>query len=282
MLTALLVTTPVCGEVAVEDSLGRSVVLPQPARRIVALAPHIVENLYAAGAGKKLVAAVEYSDFPPQASALPKVGGYNTFSLEAILAASPDLVVVWASGNGLEIIEQLNRLGIAVYADEPETLEDIAGSIRKLGALAGTETASEQAADDFLQRLNGLRSKFGGGSELTVFYQIWHQPLQTLSGDHIVSDVLEVCGAKNAFADAVSLAPVINIESVLQRNPDVILASGAGEEQPEWLDHWRRYPGLKAVQTDSLYSIPPDYIQRHTPRILIGTERVCQALVSSR
>lgn len=270
------------GEVAVEDYLGRTVTLEQPAKRIIALAPHVVENAYSAGAGDYLVGAVDYSDYPAEAQKLPRVGGYNTYSLEAILALSPDLVITWVSGNGAQVINQLSRLGIPVYADEPKTLVDVAHSIRDIGTLAGTTETSDAVADDFLSRLDTLRKQNAKASQLKVFYQVWNQPLQTVNGEHIISDVLSVCAATNSFADALSLAPKINIETVLERNPDVILASGMGAAKPPWLDDWREFPSLKAVKNDHLFFVEADYIQRHTTRILEGTERICEMLRQTR
>lgn len=278
----LLLALPATASIVVEDYLGRSVRLPAPATRIVALAPHVVENLYSAGAGDRLVAAVEFADYPPEAKTLPRIGAFNTVSVEGILASKPDLVVTWLSGNGLSIIEQLRRLGIPVYADEPRTLEDIARSIRDLGRLAGTEETSEAAAADFTARLEALRLRAGDQRPLSVFYQVWHQPLQTVNNEHIISDVLAHCGASNVFGDAASLAPIVSLESVLDRNPDVILASGADEDRPSWLDQWRRFAGLRAVQNDNLMFVPADYLQRHTLRILQGAEMVCEQLEKGR
>lgn len=278
----LLCAASTSGEIVVEDYLGRTVTLDKPAKRIIALAPHIVENVYSAGAGEYLLAAVEYSNYPAEAKSLPRIGAYNTFSLEAILALSPDLVITWVSGNGAQVIDQLSRLGIAVYADEPKTLADIAQSIRAIGKLAGTTEKSEAVAEDFLAQLSALQQQNAGAAELEVFYQVWNQPLQTVNGEHIISDVLGVCGATNSFSDALSLAPKVNIESVLQRDPDVILASGTGNNEPPWLNDWREFPSLKAVKNNHLFFVEADHIQRHTTRILEGTEKVCELLKQSR
>lgn len=279
---SLLLPLSVAATITVEDYLGQPVQLSTPAKRIVALAPHVVENLYSAGAGDRLVAAVEFADYPVEAQALPRVGAFNTVSLEGILASKPDLVVTWLSGNGLSIVEQLRRLGIPVYADEPKTLEDIARSIRDLGRLAGTEAVSEAAADDFMSRLKNLEAEYRSARQLSVFYQVWHQPLQTVNGEHIISDVLALCGGRNIFGDAPTLAPVISLESVLKRNPEVILASGADESRPEWLNDWQRFSGLRAVETGNLMFVSADYLQRHTLRILNGAERVCEQFERGR
>lgn len=281
-LSLLLATSAWAGQITLTDARGKTVSLAGPAQRIVALAPHIVENVYSAGAGDKLVAAVSYSDYPPKAQQLPQVGSYKTVNYEAVLALKPDLVLSWASGNGPEVARQLERLGLTVYVDELRTMEDIAAEVRALGRLAGTEAIAEKTADQWLDRLDSLKQQYQLAEPVSVMYQVWNDPLQTLNGEHLVSSVIRLCGGRNAFADAVSLAPKINIESVLARDPDAIVASGMGDERPEWLDEWKAYPTLTAVKQNHLYFVPPDIIQRHTMRILDGAEAMCRQLDRAR
>lgn len=269
-------------EIVVTDDLGRKVVLEKPARRIVALAPHIVENLYSAGAGDWLVGAVDYCDYPEAAKKIPRVGAISAYSLEAIVALKPDLVVMWNSGLGGKVLPKFLELGLTVYANDPQTLDDIPRSLRDFGALAGAPEQGEKAAAEFTARLEKLRQDYSDQQRLSVLYQVWNQPLQTLNNDHIISDIIQLCGGTNAFGDAASIAPIISIESVITRNPDLIIASGMGEEKPEWLDDWKKYSSLTAVKNADLYFVPPDIIQRHTVRILDGTERVCAALAVAR
>ncbi|MDO3381802.1 cobalamin-binding protein [Gilvimarinus algae] len=282
MLGVCLSVIAQAAPIEVTDARGKVIRLQQPAERIVALAPHIVENVYSAGAGDTLVAAVSYSDYPPEAAQLPQVGSYKLVNYEAILALKPDLVLGWASGNGEEAARQLERLGLTVYVDELRSMEDIAGAIRTLGALAGTSARANQRVDQWLDRLARLRANYEQAPPVSVFYQVWNDPLQTLNGEHLVSDVIRLCGGRNIFADAPALAPKINIESVLARDPDAIVASGMGEERPEWLDEWLAYPALQAVSEQNLFFVPPDIIQRHTLRILDGAQLLCQHLEKSR
>jgi iron complex transport system substrate-binding protein len=269
-------------EISVTDFLGRTVTLEKPAQRIVALAPHIVENIYSAGAGHLLVGAVDYCDYPLEAKKIPRVGAISAYSLEAIVALKPDLVVVWNSGHGGKTLPKLLDLGINVYASDPKTLEDIAVSIRDYGMLTGNSAHAEATAAEFIARHNALKKQYSHQKTLSVFYQVWNQPLQTLSDEHIISDLIRLCGGTNVFGDAPTIAPLIGLEAVLTRNPDVIIASGMGEARPEWLDDWRKYPTLKAVKNENLYFVPPDIIQRHTVRMLEGAERVCDALEQAR
>lgn len=264
--------------ITVQDFAGREVTLEQPARRIVALAPDIVENLFSAGAGGQLVGAVSYSNYPQQAQAIPEVGSYNAFSLEQILALQPDLVVMWGSGNGMQTLSKLEGLGIPVYVSELRKLSDVPESIRRLGTLAGTASVAEVEARRIEREIESLRSHYSGRRSLGVFYQIWNDPLQTINREHLISEVIALCGGHNIFGDASALAPRISVESVLLRNPDAIVASGMGEARPQWLDQWRAYPSLKAVAGDALFFINPDHLQRPTARILLGAQRLCLQL----
>ena len=283
VISLLATTTPIVhAQVTVTDYLGRTVTLEKPAQRIVALAPHIVENIYSAGAGDTLVGAVDYCDYPPDAKKIPRVGAISAYSLEAIVALDPDLVVVWNSGHGGKVLSKLIGLGLKVYASDPKTLDDIPRSIRDYGILTGNSGQADKAAAEFTARYKVIEEKYRRQKNLSVFYQVWNQPLQTLNDSHIISDLIRLCGGTNTFGDAPTIAPKISIESVLTRNPDVIIASGMGEERPEWLDEWRKYPSLKAVKNGDFYFVPPDIIQRHTARMLEGAERVCGALEEAR
>lgn len=278
----MTLTLPAQAGIDVTDGLGRAVTLEKPAERIIALAPHIVENVYSAGAGDKLVATVSHSDYPPEASELPQLGSYRAVSLEQILGLEPDLVLLWASGNGEETLRQLERLGVTVYASEPRMLEDVAQSVIDIGTLAGTREVAETAAREYLDNLDQLREQYAGRDPVRVFYQVWNKPLQTLNDEHLVSAVIRLCGGRNVYADAAPLAPKINMESVLDRNPQAIVASGMGDERPDWLDEWHDWPGLTAVQENNLFFVPPDILQRHTVRIAQGSRLFCEHIETAR
>ena len=264
--------------ITVLDFSEREVTLDQPAKRIVALAPHIVENLYSAGAGDKLVGVVSYSNFPDEAKNVPEVGTYNAFSLEQVLALQPDLVVMWGSGNGMQTLSKFEALGIPVYVSELRQLSDVPKSIRNLSQLAGTPAIGEAEASRIETELNALHRLYGEKRSLSVLYQIWNDPLQTVNGEHLISEIISLCGGYNIFGDARSLAPRVSLESVLLRDPDAIVASGMGEARPEWLDQWRAYPSLTAVVDEALFIVNPDHLQRPSARIVLGAQSLCQQL----
>ncbi|GAB5414907.1 MAG: cobalamin-binding protein [Congregibacter sp.] len=261
--------------VAAVDGVGREITLEKPAERIVALAPHSVENLFSAGAGDRLVGVVSYSDYPAVARELPQVGDFRSWSLEAIVALQPDLVVMWGSGSGLQRVQLLEGVGIPVFVSEIKRLTDLPETIRALSTLAGTSSVGSVEAARIEAAIHALGSRYSNARRLSVFYQIWNAPLQTLNGQHLVSDVIELCGGENVFGDAPFIAPKISIESVLAADPDVIVASGMGATRPEWLDDWRAYRQLGAVRNDALLSVNPDHMQRASARILLGAQALC-------
>jgi iron complex transport system substrate-binding protein len=278
-LALVLVYAPyVYAEVSALDDLGERITLANPARRIISLAPHITELLFAAGAGGQIVGVVDHSDYPPAAQNILRIGAYNSVSHEALIALTPDLIVAWHSGNGSEQIRRLRALGLNVYANEPRKLPDIARSLVDFARLSGHLETGSQAAEQFLSTYRELHRRNQDRSIVRVFYQVWNQPLITMNGKHVISDVIRLCGGENVFEDAIPLAPRISVESVLRLDPDVIVASGMAQARPEWLDMWTAWPSIKAVRNNHLYYIPPDLLQRHTPRLLDGAKTLCKQL----
>lgn len=277
-----LIAVSAGAEVNVTDADGAQVRLAGPARRIVSLAPHITETLFAVGAGARIVGAVEYSDYPEAAKKIARVGGYSRPDLEAILALKPDLVLAWQSGNPPVALEKLKKLGIPVYVSQPDHILDVATEIERYGHLAGTEAQANTAAADFRSRLAELKNRYSQRPPVAVFYQIWKQPLMTVNDKQIISDAIRLCGGRNVFGSLPVLAPTVTVEAVIAANPEVIVASGMGDERPEWLDDWRPWKSVTAVARGNLYFIPPQEIQRHTPRLLDGAEKLCTALEAVR
>jgi len=281
-LITLLPALQATAEIRLEDALGRELVLEQPATRIISLAPHITEVVFAAGAGPQLVGTVSYSDYPEAATAVPRVGTYDTVSYETVLALRPDLVLAWLSGGGEETVRRLESLGLKVFVQEPRALDDIADSLQDVGELTGNSESAQARAREFSRRLQHLRDTYSEQTPVSVYYQIWDEPLLTLNGEHIISNVIRLCGGRNVFADAIPLVSRVSVETVIRADPDAIVASGMDEARPEWLDRWRRWPSMRAVANGQLYFVPPDILQRHTPRLLEGAARLCEHLESAR
>jgi iron complex transport system substrate-binding protein len=282
-LTATVALLPAAhAELVFKDDTSREIRLKAPAKRIITLAPHATELLYAAGAGDRLIGTVDYSDFPPAAKKIPRVGSYDRFDLEAISALKPDLIIAWETGNPAAQVEKLKALGLTVYVTQPNRMEDVAGQLEQLGRLAGTEATANAAAAQFRQRLETLRRSNAGKPKIRVFYQIWVTPLMTVGGPQIITSAIELCGGENVFGHLEQMAPTVSVEAVLQANPEAIVATGMGDARPEWLNDWNKWTRMTAVKRGNLFHIHPDLMQRHTPRILDGAEKLCADLDIAR
>ena len=269
------------GSIVLLDDAGHQLSLSQPASRLVVLGPNLVESLYAVGRGDRIVGVSAYSDYPAAAKNIARVASHNTVNYELIAQLSPDLVLVWQSGFGGEVIDKLRRLGFNVFVSEPSTLLDIERLLRQLGRLTGADKLADQAAGHYRERLGFLRRHYARVQPLGVFYQVWHEPLQTLNGRHIVSSVIELCGGYNLFSALPQIAPKISVESVIAANPAVIIASSSDGRRPEVLEDWRRWSMIDAVRREQLHSVDADILVRHAPRILQGAEQVCKIVAGA-
>lgn len=288
MKAVLLLSLALCGgaaqaaDIVLKDDTGATLRLPAPARRIVSLAPHVTENLFAAGAGGQVVGTVDYSDYPEAAKKIARVGGYSRLDLEAVAALRPDLIIAWESGNAPGHVAKLRSLGIPVFISQPNRIEDVAEQLEKFGQLAGTSAVANGDAARFRARLAEIRKQYSGQPRVPTFYQIWKQPLMSVGRQQIISDVISLCGGSNVFGQVEQMAPKVSEEAVLAANPEAIIASGMGDSRPEWLDDWKRWKQITAVARDNLFFVPPELIQRHTPRILEGAARLCEHLETAR
>ncbi len=269
-------------QIRVADDSGRSVALERPAARIVSLAPHITELLFAAGAGERIAGTVEFSDYPEAARRIPRIGNSAQLDLERIVALKPDLIVVWRGGNAQRQLETLLRLGIPVFYTEPHRLGDIGRTIEQFGRLAGTESVALPAAHAIAVQEAELRARYAGREPVSVFFQIWNRPLMTVNRNHIISDVIRLCGGRNVFADLKPLASLLTTEAVLAADPESIGAATGEVESRDELDAWRKWPHLRAVARGNLFAIDADLITRHTPRILEGARQMCRYLDEAR
>ncbi|MEK7836250.1 MAG: cobalamin-binding protein, partial [Pseudomonadota bacterium] len=231
-------------EITATDDRGRTVTLPAPAQRIVAMAPSITELAYAAGAGARLVGVARYSDYPAAAQGVPQVGDASRIDLERVLSLQPDLVIGWKSGNQVADVERLETLGFKVYIVEPATLAAIPPLLRAVGSLAGTGVVARIAADEFERSIAALRERYGARRTVRVFYEIWHTPLMTVNGRHMINDVIRLCGGSNVFAGLPTLTPVVSLEGVIAAQPEVVLGGSSATAPDEFAAQWRSYEGF--------------------------------------
>ena len=269
------------GAPAATDANGDRIELRSPARRIVSLAPHATELVFAAGAGEKLVGVLSPADWPPQAARLPRVGNASALDLERIVALAPDLAVAWPYLAPAQL-ERLRALGVPIYVSDPHTPEAIAADIENLGVLAGTSEIATEAAGQFRTQLAALRERARDGPRLPVFYEIWNQPLYTIGGGHLISSAIELCGGENVFARLSLPAPQVSVESVLAAAPAAIVAGTDGALRPAWLDEWTRWRRMPAVEYGNLFVVDANLLHRASPRFVDGAAQLCAALEQAR
>ena len=275
-----LATSATAAKVAVVDDEGGTVELAQPARRIVSLAPHLTEQLFAIGAGDLIVGTTDFADFPAAAIGLPRVARAHSVDLERVSAARPDLILIWGSGFPPATIDAVRRLGVPTFVSEPARLVDIATSLERLGVL--TARPADRAAGDFNAKLASLRERYRGRPEVRVFYQVWSDPLMTLGGRHVISEAISVCGGRNVFSNLAPIAPRVSTEAVLAADPEVIMTAEPGARPSEALASWKRFERVSAVKRNLLVTLDADRMNRHGPRIVEEMAAMCAAIDRAR
>jgi iron complex transport system substrate-binding protein len=266
----------------VVDDTGAHLLLPEPARRIVSLAPGATEMLFAAGAGPQVIATVAYSEEPAAARQVPRIGDANAIDMERLLVLKPQVVVYWPGGNNPAQVAQLKRLGFTLYGQQVNRLTDLGDSLRRLGAVAGTSTIAGQHAGQIEAQLMSLRERYSKRTPVTALLETWNQPLYTVGGHQLMSDALTICGAVNIFGDVAQLSPSVQVEAVVTRDPDLIIAAAPPGEGPQWLQAWRKFPTLKAVRSGNLLDFKDQALSRLGPSVVGATAGLCRQIDAAR
>ena len=266
----------------VVDDTGRRVTLHYPPRRIVSLAPGATEMLFAAGAGDRVVATDDASDMPPAARQLPKLGDLADVDMERLIAAKPDVVVIWPYGTSPAQIALLAHLRLPVYREEPTTLEGIPASIRRIGELTGTQAVAKRVASALSAKLTALASRYGRVAHPpTALLEVWNRPLYTVGGREVMSDALRICGARNVFEDLREAAPAVSVEAVIGRNPDIIIAAAPPGKGAAWLAGWHRFPMLRAVRSGRLIDFEDQRLSGLGPGAIEATAALCARIAAA-
>jgi vitamin B12 transport system substrate-binding protein len=247
------------------------------AERVVSLAPSMSEIMLELGAAERLVGVLDGGERPAELKHLPSVGHYGQVELETLLALRPDLILLWPDSVPAAQREQLKSFGIPLYVGEPHDLEQLAEQFAEVGREVGVEARGRQLRDAFRAGLSRLRHRYRREPSLAVFYQVWHEPLYTIGGRQIIGDALDVCGARNVFAELQLPAPQVNVEAVLARAPEVILAGSDAE-----LRHWQAWPQLPAVRLEQLWTVPDKGLERPSFQMLAAIEKLCAVLTKAR
>jgi vitamin B12 transport system substrate-binding protein len=250
--------------------------------RIVALAPHIVENLFAIGAGDQIVGTVEYADFPDAANKIPRLGGHQGIQIEKLLALKPDLVLAWKTGSKADDLALIERMGIKVSYSEANDVEKVPQELLRLGKLTGREDAAKHAANTFQRQLALIKAKQQGKANVAVFYQLWPQPMMTVSKNTWINQLIEICQGSNVFANSQTDYPLISIENVIVAKPEVIILPEEKSNTKQPVIAWHEWPEVPAVKHNQFIRVDADLLHRFTTRMLVGLDDMCHKIDQSR
>ena len=263
-------------QISLRDDLGRSIVLKARPTRIVTLAPFLTELVFAAGAGQHVVAVAPQSDFPAEARALPQVQTGAQFALDQIATYKPDLVLAWRDGIRRNDIERMSAFGAAVYAASARSLDDVPRLLKDIGVMTGNDVSAAVAG--YEEKLDRLRRENADKPRVAAFLELWHRPLTTISGNHFMTEALDICHADNVFKDMEGSAPQIEWDELYEKDPYVIVGAGSATNSEEFRSSWGVRQGLSAVKGDRLVFVDSDAFQRPTPRTPDGIAQLCAAL----
>ena len=248
--------------------------------RVVTLAPNLAELMFAANAGDQLVGVSAFTDFPPGAADLPIIGDAFAIDQEQLLILQPDILLAWDEGTPAHMLDRLRDEGYRVEVIRTNGLDDVAVALETIGELTGNPQQAKQAAQDYRQQVAALREQHKDTEPVRVFYQISSRPLFTVNAAHYISELLELCGGQNIFSDLGELAPMVDVEAVLSRDPEAMLAATDATE--EAFDDWNVWPGMAANRYGNRFFVPAAEIGRATPRLVAAGEAVCEALNKAR
>ena len=276
LIFAVTCASDASAEIRVIDDLGEEIVLLKPARRVISLAPHITELIYSLGAEKQIVGTVKYSDYPPKASTLPRIGDAFSLNIESVLALKPDLIIAWHTGGNNRPIERLRSLGLPVYTNEAKSLAGIGEAIIDIATLLGKNERGFALQQEFVTALEN--SRVVKKSSPVIFFQISDQELYTVSSEHLIGQAINHCGGKNLFSDISPNVSQVNQEMILANQPDVIVVTQRPGSESAWVKTWRGFTGTQY----QVNTIDPDLISRPSLRMLDGIKAICEIVNGAR
>lgn len=252
-----------------------------PPVRIVSLAPSVTEILFDLGLGERVAAVTDFCDYPDAAKRKPKIGGFANPSLEAIVSARPDLVVMPEEGNPPELYRRLKMLGIKTYIFRARRLADLPQGIRDLGAALGMKGIAEKRASDVEKQLAALTKKTNcftpGRRAVNALFVIHPEPLLVAGRDTIIDDALKLLGLNNIAADAGTKYPKYTIEEIVRRSPYVIFIGQGPMSANLSKSLMKRLETLEAVRKGRIF-YTTELLYRLTPRTIQGIEEIAASL----
>lgn len=281
LLPLLVMLLPLPAPAAVwSDAMERRVSLPETPERIVSLVPSVTEILFALGAGDRLVGVTRYSDYPPAARDLPRVGDYSAPNLEAVAMLEPDLVLLAADAAGPALLSRLEALAIPAYIVYPRGIEETLDTIRRLGQILGRADAGERVAAELQAQLAAVQRAAGGRPRPRVLFCVMTEPLVVAGPGTLIDDLIRVAGGRNVVAPGPMRYPTWSPEGMLAADPDVIVVSvHPGQQSPDQLA--AAWPELTAARRKRIVTIEPDWVSRPGPRLALGAAALQEIFAAS-
>ena len=274
MMLALFSSAVSAGTTTVTDLLGRQIEVATSPARVIALAPNITEIVFALGQGQRLVGVTQFSDFPPQATNLPKVGSYVHLDLEKIVALRPELCIAIKDGNPKVVIDRLDALGIPVYAVDPRDLDTVMETIQQIGALLGAQERASDLVGDMQRRIKRVEALVAKATHRPrVFFQIGISPIVSVGTDTFINELIVKAGGQNLAAGRTPY-PRFSREQVLTLAPDIIIITSMARRAAfeKVRAEWNQWPDLPAVKQQQIFIEDTNLFDRPTPRLVNGLE----------
>lgn len=257
------------------DDYGAVIVTAAPARRIVSLNPTTTELLFALGAGERLVGRSRWDQWPAEALAVTEVGDAIRPSVERIMAARPDLVLLYASGDNRAAAAALAGAGIRVVALRIDRIADLERSLHIIGALTGRDSAATLASDSLRRSLDTVRAALRAVARPRVFLHVWDNPLIAIGGGSYLSELVEIAGGRNVYGDLSGPSPQVSFEDLLRRDPEVILAGPGAAARLAADARWR---ALRAVRDGRVLAYDTMLVSRPSLRLGEGARSLAALL----
>lgn len=231
---------------AIHDDFGTPVTIGAPPKRIVSLNPTTTEILFAIGAADRLVGRSQWDVFPVAARSVPNVGMAIRPNVEAVLAVHPDLVVLYASDDNRAAYDRLRQAGIATVAFKIDSIVQFARDTRLLGRLTGDSARAAMTVDTVEATLARVRAATKSLPHPTVFLHAWDKPIIALGGGSFMSELIDIAGARNIYADIPGPSATVALEDVVRRNPDYMLVSPDAAPKVRASASWQTIPAVRA------------------------------------
>lgn len=262
--------------------LSAEVLKTKPAQRIIALSPHSVELLYAIGAGDRIVGTVEYADYPKEALKIKRIGSYTGIQIEQVLALKPDLIIAWKSGNKSADLAKLESLGFNVFYTHPKNISQINDDLKKLGEMTGLQNNAQKVINGLKVKYKKIKGQYSSKKKVNIFYQLWHDPLRSIGSNNWIESLITDCGGVNLFNDSKAPYPLVSLESVLVKNPEVIIIPHHSGSAGAKSEIWKNWPEITAVKEKRIFTLNGDLLHRFTPRALDGLKLLCEKIDEGR